>query len=177
MIRQMATQSVFISFLLISPAAVPSQAAESVALKDDVEAVDKLAAHATSLKRDADGYVVEANFRGTQVDDQGLVPLAGLRRLRAVLLNDTRVTDSGMVALGKIATLRNLDLRGCKIGNAGIAHLSDLQDLRGLKLSGQNGATMVDDQGLVALGKLKSLKALALDFLWVSGKFHVFLVL
>jgi len=164
MIRKPIALSIAISLLPLL-AVSPGWAARPV---DDAAAVQELSTLATGLKRDKDGYVVEVNFRGAKIDDGALGPLAGLRRLRGVLLNNTGVTDAGMATLGEITTLRNLDLRGCKIGNAGLGRLVGLQGLRGLKLSGRNGRTTVDDQGMAALGELKNLKALALDFLWVS---------
>lgn len=141
---------------------------QKAAQRDDPKALEALQALATELKRDGEGYVSEVSFRGAAIDDGALVHLLGLKRLRSVLLNDTAVTDEGAATLGKLSTLTNLDLRGCKISNAAAANLAGLTNLRALRLSGENGHTTVDDQGLADLGKLTKLKALALDFLWVT---------
>jgi len=61
-----------------------------------------------------------------------------------------------------------LDLRGCAVSNAGIAHLTGLKNLRALRLSGKSGVTTVDDGAMADIGKLTKMKALLLDFLWVS---------
>ncbi|MEO2022421.1 MAG: hypothetical protein ABGX05_11425, partial [Pirellulaceae bacterium] len=145
----------------------PTNPAPAVDL-DDAAAVKALEAVATSLKRDGDGFVIEVNFRGTTIDDGPLQHLLGLQRLGSVLLNETSITDDGLTTLGKISTLRNLDLRGCQVSNDGIEHLGDLTGLRALRLSGASGATTVDDAGMATVAKMTSLKALFLDFLWVS---------
>jgi len=135
---------------------------------DDPSAVTALKELATSLKHDSDGYVVEVNFRKTTIDNSALVHLAGLWRLKSLLLNETAIDDAGLETIGKIGTLTNLDLRGCKVSNRGVAHLVRLTKLRALRFNGKNGATTVDDGGMESLGKLTSLVALPLDFLWVS---------
>jgi Leucine-rich repeat (LRR) protein len=135
---------------------------------DDPSAVEALSKTASELKRDDDGFVIEVSFRGTTIGDDALKPLLGLRRVRSVLLNETPITDNGLATIGRLLTLTNVDLRGCKVSNAGIAHLAGLSRLRGLKLTGKDGAATVDDDGLDAIAKLTSLKALALDHLWVS---------
>ena len=144
------------------------QAKSEPEVSDDAAAVEALEAAATSLKRDGNGFVTEVNFRGTTIDDAPLQHLAGLPKLTSVLLNETAITDDGLATLGKLNTLRNLDLRGCQISNDGIAHLENLTGLRALRLSGESGATTVDDDGLATVAKMTSLKALFLDFLWVS---------
>lgn len=141
---------------------------EAVAVEpDDAKSLEALAATATDLKTD-DGFVVEVNFRGATIDDSALEPLAGLRRVRSVLLNDTAVTDAGMVALGKVATLQNADLRGCGISNAGLAPLASLKNLKALRLSDPDGKSTVDDEGMKHVAGMTNLKVLAVDFLWIS---------
>jgi len=140
----------------------------SSANPDDADAVKALESLATELKKDGEGFVTEVNFRGATIDDSALGHLVGLRRVRSVLLNETTITDDGLVAVGKTTTLRNVDLRDCKVSNAGIAHLTGLTDLAALRLSGKSGAATVDDDALTDIAKLTKLRALALDFLWVS---------
>jgi len=135
---------------------------------DDSNAIEALKRLATSMKQDGDGYVVEVNFRKTTIDNSALVHLTGLRRLKSLLLNETKIDDVGLATLGKISTLTNLDLRGCKVSNVGMEHLTGLSKLRALRLNGKSGATTVDDEGMASIGKLTSLVALPLDFLWVS---------
>jgi len=135
---------------------------------DDAECVAGLEETGAKLKKDGDGLVIEADFRGLTIDDSALKHLAGLRRVRSVLLNETGVTDAGMATVGKVATLQNVDLRGCTISNAGLEPLVALSQLKALRLSGESGATSVDDDGMVHVAKMKNLKALLLDFLWVS---------
>ncbi|MGZ0172538.1 MAG: leucine-rich repeat domain-containing protein [Planctomycetales bacterium] len=135
---------------------------------DDEKSIAGLGEVGAKLKKDGDGLVIEVDFKGLTISDSALEQLAGLRRLRSVLLNETGVTDAGMATLGKIPTLQNVDLRGCTISNAGLEPLAALSELKALRLSGESGATSVDDDGMVHVAKMKNLKALLLDFLWVS---------
>jgi len=135
---------------------------------DDSVAVTAIEAVTEKFRRDRNGSIIEVDFRGTEVDNSDLEPLAKLPRLRSVLLLGTAITDDGLPSLAQIATLENLDLRDCKVSNAGLAHLAPLSKLKALKLSGKNGSCSVDDDGMDHVAKLTSLKVLGLDFLWVS---------
>lgn len=135
---------------------------------DDAGCIAGLEEAGAKLKKDGDGLVIEADFRGLTIGDSALEYLIGLRRVRSVLLNETSVTDAGMATVGKVATLQNVDLRDCTISNAGLEPLAELSQLKALRLSGKSGATSVDDDGLVHVAKMKNLKALLLDFLWIS---------
>jgi Leucine-rich repeat (LRR) protein len=161
------------------------QQAEAVE-PDDPAAVEALQAAASGLKRDGDGFVVEVDFRGAAVDDDTLAHLAGLQRLQKLTLTDIKprqiesvesgdlidrpMSDAGLAVLADKTTLRHLDLRGCPITNAALEHVAGLTDLQSLRLSGENGKTMVDDDGLAQLAGLTGLKVLALDFLFVSDE-------
>jgi hypothetical protein len=146
------------------PTTAPTAAPEP----DDAGSVSALEEAGAKLKKDGDGLVIEVDFRGTTVGDSALEHLAGLRRVRSVLLNETGVTDAGMATVGKVATLQNVDLRGCTISNAGLEPLAALSELKALRLSGESGTTSVDDDGMKHVAKMKNLKALLLDFLWIS---------
>jgi len=75
--------------------------------------VEQLKQLATNVKLDADGFVTEVDFRGTTLDDDAVMQLAGLNHLQSLLLNETMITDVGLAFVGRIKSLRNLDLRGC----------------------------------------------------------------
>ena len=151
-----------------------AESSETVALPtaapapDAAECIAGLEEAGAKLKKDGDGLVIEADFRGLTIGDSALEYLIGLRRVRSILLNETGVTDAGMVTVGKVATLQNVDLRDCTISNAGLEPLAELSQLKALRLSGKSGATSVDDDGLVHVAKMKNLKVLMLDFLWIS---------
>lgn len=149
----------------------------NTAPQDDAAAVKALQGLAKELKRDGNGNVVEVNFRETEIDDSALEHLAGLPRLRSVLLNKMAVTDAGLAMLGKIETLENIDLRGCATTNEGVSHLAGLPKLRGLKLSTRqaedtsdlsSATSSVDDRAMASIGKLTNLEVLALDNLFVT---------
>ena len=97
---------------------------------DSADAISALEALGATLRRDGDGGVIEVSFRGTSAGDEAMKHLAGLPKLRAVLLNDTAISDAGLAAIGAVATLENLDLRGCAVSNAGLEHLKGLGRLR-----------------------------------------------
>lgn len=151
------------------PTATEAAPAPAAPTGDSEKAMSELKEVASDVKT-AGGYVTEVSFRGKETLPEGsLAQLSQFPKLSSVLLNDVAISDDDLVAIGKLTSLTNLDLRGCPVSNAGMEHLSGLTNLRVLRLSGSNGKTTVDDGGLKPLASLKSLKALLLDFLWVSG--------
>ena len=135
---------------------------------DSPKAKETLESLGARFKYDGDGLIVEVDLRGANVDDTILEFLHRLPHVRSLLLGQTGVTDKGLVTLSDFATLTHLDLRDCPLTNTGLNDLAKLSDLRALRLSGKSGATQVDDEGLAFLAKITKLRALALDFLWVS---------
>ncbi|MBM4059152.1 MAG: hypothetical protein FJ275_13110, partial [Planctomycetes bacterium] len=125
------------------------------------------AAGATLARNDA-GAVVEVRFKGPAVGRGILAALPELPALESLVLAATDADDDTLEPIGRIATLRNLDLRDCRITNAGLARLGGLQRLAALRLSGKSGATTVDDAGMAHVSRLRSLRTLMLDHLWVS---------
>ena len=153
-----------------APPANTGAAVASPALQptDDPQALDLLKQHSLKLKSDNQGLVIEVDFRDQPFDVATLGALTGLPRLRSLRLAGIELSDDDLAKIGALDTLRDLDLRNCPIGNAGLSHLEALSNLRALRLSGKSGATLVDDEGMASIGKLAGLKALLLDFLFVS---------
>ncbi len=108
---------------------------------DDAESVKALEALGVQLKKDGNGNVTSADFRGVEISDTDLSPLAGLK------------------------SVRNLDLRDCAVTNEGMPALAGLTSLRALRFSGKSGATDVTDKSMEVFGKLTNLKVLSLDYL------------
>jgi len=139
---------------------------------DAPAAVETLAGAGAILTRDADGLIVEVRFPvpgvSAEKNSAAIAALAGLTRVRSVVLAGSGATDSLLEKLGSLKTLRNLDLRDCPLTNAGLFHLVALSDLAALRLSGKSGATTIDDAGMEHIGKLTHLRALLLDYLWIS---------
>lgn len=129
---------------------------------------ESLVAAGAVVKQDDTGAIVEVRFAGPAVDPVVLAMLPELPALRSVVLAGTDANDAALVPLGRIATLTNLDLRDCPVSNAGLAHLASLRNLAALRLSGKSGKTTVDDAGMEHVAKLTALRAVMLDFLWVS---------
>jgi hypothetical protein len=129
---------------------------------------EALTAAGATVKTDAAGAVVELRFRGPAVDPALLATLPQLPALESVVLAGSEAGDEALEPLGRITTLKNLDLRDCRVTNAGLAHLVNLKSLAALRLSGKSGRTTIDDAGMEQVAKLGSLRALMLDFLWIS---------
>ena len=139
---------------------------------DAPAAIETLEQVGAILTRDGEGLVFEVRFpvSGASADknNAAIAALAGLARVRSVVLAGSGATDRSLEKLGSLTTLRNLDLRDCPLTNAGLSHLVTLCDLTALRLSGKSGATTIDDVGLEHIGKLTHLRALLLDYLWIS---------
>ncbi|MCA9015166.1 MAG: hypothetical protein KDA77_07520, partial [Planctomycetaceae bacterium] len=144
----------------------PQTTAKAAVPEAEVQLADSLKGLGAKLKQDKDGYVIEVDFRGAKIDDAALKEIAGLSRLRSLLLNETAITDAALEPVGKVASLENLDLRNCALNNKAISHLTGLSNLKALRLSGNSD---IDDDALADINQLTNLKALMLDFLWVSG--------
>jgi len=166
-----ANQLVRLSAILVTVAAC-SVAQTNVAkaqTADDPVVVAAISKIARDVSIDGNGVVTQIDFRGTDIGNDDLEQLKKLKKLGSLLLNDTQVNDDGLKTVGEIITLRNLDLRGCRISNAGISHLTGLKILVALKLTGKGSLCSVDDDAMDDIAKLTTLRAIALDSLWVSG--------
>ena len=152
-----------VSLVDVEPAAV----AESPA-GDPSSIVATLQSTATAVKLDANGFVIDVDYRGATIGDETVEQLSRLTHLRYLKLAGTGITNTGLIEVGKIASLRSLDLRDCAISDAGIGHLVGLTQLKALRLSGKSGATDVGDAAMTDIAGLTQLKSLALDCLWVS---------
>ncbi|MEZ6138939.1 MAG: hypothetical protein R3B84_00065 [Zavarzinella sp.] len=95
----------------------------------------------------------------TQLTDDGLKELAGLKSLTTLILFSKPVTDTGLKELAGLKSLTTLDLRITSVTDAGLKELVELKSLTSLHL----GATKVTDAGLKELAGLKSLTLLNLS--------------
>jgi hypothetical protein len=74
------------------------------------------------------------HLTGTEVDDDALAKLAGLRHLKILSLADTEVTGAGLRHLAGLTSLEELWLWGTPTGDEGVRHLASLPNLRRLHL-------------------------------------------
>lgn len=88
----------------------------------------------------------ELDLADTQVGDEGLVHLRGLR-LRWLRLAGTEVTDDGLDYLKELPGLEWLSLSGTKVTDAGLLKLAAFPRLRTLHIKGERVTT----QGIAAL--------------------------
>ncbi|WP_417396975.1 leucine-rich repeat domain-containing protein [Gimesia chilikensis] len=134
--------------------------------ESELKAAESLKAAGAKLKLDKDGYVIEVNLRGTVIDDaKTLEAITQLTRLRSLLFNETPLNDAVLELVGQVKSLENLDARDCSLTNKSITYLTGLSKLKALRLSGNED---IDDEAMPNINKLTNLKALMLDFLWVS---------
>lgn len=136
-----------------------------------------------SLRRGADGEIVAVDLRRSWIGDLDLQRLAGLARLRSLLLGQTHISDRALAVVAALPALRELDLffcehitdagaarlrsaaklerlnvRGTKIGESGVKFLTELQNLRSLDL----GISEIGDPSIELLEALPRLETLAL---------------
>ena len=101
--------------------------------------------------------IVIVNYEeGPSVTGEGLVHLAGLRRLRSLSLHAVRLSDAGRKALGKLESLEGLELSN-EADDETLAHLTGLKHLKYLVAS-----TETTNAGLFHIGKMSSLRSLDL---------------
>ena len=99
-----------------------------------------------SAEDDALDYVADLNrpegvklldLSGTQVTDEGLAKLKGLKGLETLNLNDTGITDEGLTHLEELKSLTDLRLANTNITNEGLTNLVDkLPNLKALDVAG-----------------------------------------
>jgi beta-lactamase regulating signal transducer with metallopeptidase domain len=100
------------------------------------------------------------NLWDTKIGDAGVAALAELSTLQNLQLGDTGITDDGLKSIARLTALRELDLARTKITDAGLKSLAPLgPKLIGLKLA----ETSITDAGLAALDKLPGLRGVTLD--------------
>ena len=101
---------------------------------------------------------------GTEISNQGLRHLSGLRNLRVLGLARTQVNDTGLMHLQLMKNLEWLTLEGTVVSGEGLAYLSECGKLEDLILDG----TEITSQGLAHLSSLRNLRVLALARTQVS---------
>jgi hypothetical protein len=93
---------------------------------------------------------------GTQVTDAGLKDLAARKSLLTLDVRWTKVTVAGLKELAGLTTLQRLYLNHCGVTDAGVKELTGLKSLQILNIS----ASEVTDAGLKEVANLKSLQSL-----------------
>jgi Leucine-rich repeat (LRR) protein len=92
------------------------------------------------------------------VVDADIERLAGLTKLRTLVLSSSKVSDAGMAHLGKIGTITDLQLFDTRVGDTGLERIKPLNDLRLLNLA----RTRVTSDGMVHLSGFTNLENLNL---------------
>jgi len=95
---------------------------------------------------------------GQFVDDDILIVLARLPRLRSLTINEGFITSRGIDRLVRRCNLQQLDFFASNINDAAVARLADLTQLRSLNLS----STDITDAALEYVTRIRSLQELDL---------------
>lgn len=126
-------------------------------LQLDEDATDESLRHAGKLRKlESLGTWGDA----TKVTDAGIAYLAGLRRLKTLVLPEAAITDESLEVLGRLRFLEHLRVGGRRITCRGLVHLRGLKAMQQLDLSPCAGVT---DEGLASLSGLVRLNELGLS--------------
>lgn len=109
-----------------------------------------------SLVEDGRGWIWQAKLSGTNISDNQIAPLRGLRRLARLDLSGTAITDEGLSQLKGLEQLAVLRLGGTRISDEGLKHLRALPGLQSLDIS----KTEITDDGLLTLAQIPTLRAI-----------------
>lgn len=138
---------------------------------DPAQVIQLLEAAGAEFQRNTSGNVSQVSFRGPTVADESLDAINSLQQLQGLTISGSELTDKNCEKIGTLQRLRHLDLRESKIGNSQfLLAVGPLTELQSLRLSGKNGATTVDDDGIIGVKKCLHLKVLAADFCWIGEK-------
>lgn len=117
--------------------------------------VSEISPYAASLL----GEVWDADFGGTQVDDQDVVCLRALPHLRAISLRDTIITNATIQELTRFSKLNSLVLDGTKITDDALLDIAKMPRLQVLRMCN----TRISDRGVRGLVLSSDLRHLYLN--------------
>jgi hypothetical protein len=137
-----------------NPTPSGQQPRKAEVLPEHREAVDRFKTMGGQVMVDSQGEVYAVKLSGTRVTDKQLEPLARMKNLRLLNLDDTGITDAGLVHVKDLVGLKVLTLCRTRISDSGLVHLANLKELERLRLND----TDTSDAGLEHLKSLKSLK-------------------
>lgn len=100
--------------------------------------------------------VIMVNLKQSEVTDDDLKLLVGLRNLKRLDLEGPSITDSSLEHIGRMTSLEVLHLFDTRVTDQGLAHVATLKQLTSLGLS----VSRISDKGLVHLSGLKALETL-----------------
>lgn len=124
--------------------------------QQSIEKIEKAGGHVIAIAQNDNRLEVDFHLQSSDVTDQSLVSLEGLKNIYSLNLGKSKITDAGLAHIAGLTTLNRLYLQETKITDKGLVHLKGLRDLVYLNLYG----TAVTDQGLVNLAGLSNLKNL-----------------
>src|SRR5262249_6332048 len=100
------------------------------------------------------------NLKLTNVRDEGVKHLAGIKTIRNMRLIKTKVTDAGVAHLKEHPAIEFLDLQDVNTcGNASLETAATLPKLKKLRVYGPQ----YNDAGMEHVGKIKNLASLSME--------------
>ena len=111
----------------------PADDPEATALK----ALDGIVRNDSQIRRDSKlegNPVVYLDLGFTEMTDEGLKELTGLKQLRVLKLHRTKVTDAGLKVVAEFGHLEALFLGATKVTDKGLNELTGLKGLKNLDL-------------------------------------------
>ncbi len=105
-------------------------------------------------------HLKSANFAGTNLDDRGLLHVAGVSTIEHLDLQETKISNEGLAYLASLPRLRYLRLKDNRqLTNDCIPHILRLETLVELQIH----ETSIDQDGVNQLATLQNLRGLCLD--------------
>lgn len=134
-------------------------AATEKLVTETIGKVEKSGASLMTIAQDTPELRFSALNVAKEFGDDGLAPLEPIAsEIKWMDLGRTQITDNGLAKLKGMKSLTRLHLENTQISDAGLAHLASLENLEYLNLYG----TQVTDAGIQKLSGLKNLKKLFL---------------
>jgi internalin A len=110
---------------------------------------------------------------GDDVTDAGVAHLAGLKRLRLLLITNSKLTDDGLISFGSLADMEWLLIEGQGFSDQGLAHVRGMTRLKLLALTEprqRKRHPRITDDGLKALAGMTELSKVMLHVSQVSDE-------
>ncbi len=103
-------------------------------------------------------------FRCNQLTDQGLMRVGELKSLEQLFLNNNGgLTSAIFEGISQLTSLTRLEIDDVSLNQSDLAHLATLSKLETLGISRSSESTMLNEEGLKHLSRLKSLQSLTMQ--------------
>lgn len=122
-----------VAYSLFQQAQGKSRRSISISLYKTDVTNDWVKRNAAELKRRPVHYL---DLRRTEITDDALTQLSGIKGLSMLYLSGTPITDRSMSAIGKMPSLKSIELMNTNITENGISHLKYHPTLQNMEIDG-----------------------------------------